>query len=67
MLNPLVTPYPTSLCALWEAPQDNGGAPINFYRLELRNSTGGTERIASVEENRLFNSFENLVANTNYT
>ena len=67
VLNPRVTPYPNFLCASWEPPMDDGGAPIDSYHLELRNSTGGTEQNIAIGADTLFHSFENLVANTSYT
>ena len=66
MTDAQVTSYPTSLCASWGAPVDNGGLPIDSYRLELQGSTGATEQVVTIGADTYFHSFENLVANRSY-
>ena len=46
---------------------ENGGSPIDSYHLILESSTGDTEQTVSVEGDIQFYTFEDLVANTNYT
>ena len=65
--NPVVTPYPTSLCASWGPPVENGGSPINAYRLMLESSSDDMEQNVTVGGDTNFYTFEDLVANTNYT
>ena len=64
--DPVVTSYPTSLCASWGPPVENGGSPIHSYRLILESSSGDTEQNVIVEGDTHFYTFEDLVANTNY-
>ena len=65
--DPLVTPYPTSLCVSWGPPVENGGSSIDSYRLILESSIGDVEQNVTVGGDINFYTFENLVASTNYT
>ena len=67
MINALVTSYPTSLCVSWGPPEDNGGSPIDSYRLELRNSTGTAAQVVTTEGDAHFHSLESLITDTSYT
>ena len=62
----LVNYSSTSVCVSWGPPEDNGGSPVDSYRLELQSSTGATEQVVTVGGDIDFHSFENLVANTSY-
>ena len=46
---------------------DNGGSPIDSYRLELKNSTGTTEQVVTTGGAAHFHSLESLLTNTSYT